>query len=74
LVIEDYINLEARSLSNLSIKKFQKQKIMKELLKAFPTMHAERQLTSLEKGRMTVKMLDELDITNLHLSHQPILG
>lgn len=56
----------------MSIKKFQKQKIMKELLKAFPTMHTERQLTSLEKGRMTVKMLDELDMPNV-ISKQPFI-
>mmetsp|Transcript_1864 Transcript_1864/g.1660 ORF Transcript_1864/g.1660 Transcript_1864/m.1660 type:complete len:174 (+) Transcript_1864:36-557(+) len=59
-VIKDYINFEARSLSNLSIKKFQKQKIMKELLRAFPTIHQERKLTSLEKGRMTLQVLGDL--------------
>lgn len=59
MIIEDYMHFEARSLSNLSIKKFQKQKIMKELLRAFPTIHQERKLTSLEKGRMTVQVLED---------------
>ncbi|CAI2374558.1 unnamed protein product [Moneuplotes crassus] len=58
-VIKDYIHLEARSLSDLSIKRFQKHKIMKELLKAFPNLHQERKLTSLEKGRMTLKVLND---------------
>lgn len=66
--VEDYINLETRSLSNLSIKRFQKAKIMKELLKAFPTIHQERRLTSLEKGRMIVQILGQVILLFTSLS------
>ena len=33
---------------------------MTELVKAFPTINHKRKLTSLEKGRMVVQILDEV--------------
>ena len=53
------MHLEAKSLTNLPIKRYQKQQIMKELLRAFPTINQERKLTSLEKGRMTLQVLND---------------
>ena len=43
---------------------------MKELLKAFPTIHQERKLTSLEKGRMALQVLDN-NRMSYQRSHAP---
>lgn len=41
---------------------------MQELLKAFPTVHQERKLTSLEKGRMVMQILDDVSFSAVFIA------
>ena len=42
---------------------------MTELVKAFPTINNKRKLTSLEKGRMVVQILDEVLFNKNNFAH-----